>query len=144
MQSQTYYPNYQPITPGNLYNGAFYQPPIPQTPVYQGPQFTQIRPLSGRQVKSQSEIMPNEVSMDGSISLFPMSDYSAIYAKQWNSDGTINTVKFVPESTETTEKIDPMAQITERLDRIEKMLAKSQYKKPYPPKSTSKEDTVNE
>lgn len=35
--------------------------------------------------------------MDGSISLFPLGDYSTIIAKQWNSDGTIKTLRFVPE-----------------------------------------------
>ena len=37
--------------------------------------------------------------MDGSISVFPMQDNSAIFVKRWNADGTIKTIKFVPDST---------------------------------------------
>ena len=69
---------------------------IQPTP-YQQPQ---QRPsvLHGRVVNSVEEIMPNEVAMDGSVSLFPTKDYSHIYAKAWNSDGTITTVEFTPSS----------------------------------------------
>lgn len=37
--------------------------------------------LPGRQVANADEITPQEVPMDGSVSLFPQQDYSAIYAK---------------------------------------------------------------
>ena len=47
-------------------------------------------------------------SMDGSISIFPLTDYSKIYAKQWMPDGTIRTLEFVPK----VEKEEPSAQST--------------------------------
>ena len=34
--------------------------------------------------------------MDGSVAFFPRQDMSEIYAKSWNSDGTIRTLTFKP------------------------------------------------
>lgn len=42
--------------------------------------------LTGRIIQTESDITPNEVAMDGSVSLFPLGDYSAIIAKQWNAN----------------------------------------------------------
>lgn len=59
--------------------------------------------------------------MDGSVSLFPQNDYSAIYAKTWTKDGTIATVKYVPEHGKTWESLvdgnvwEPGAQGSESL-----------------------------
>ena len=38
--------------------------------------------------------------MDGSISMFPMQDGSAVYGKFWDSNGQIKTIRFVPENTD--------------------------------------------
>lgn len=92
--------------------------------------------ISGRMIGNISEVVPNEVPMDGSVSFFPQSDYSCIYAKKWNTDGTIQTVKFVPvvETDKTQETsasnfkanwedlADDMANISNRLENIEKLL----------------------
>ena len=81
----------------------FYNPSIPwiitptdptqQPPGYAGFNNFQrsIRPstIPGRLVNNLDEITPQEVPMDGSVSLFPQNDYSAIYAKTWTKDGTI-------------------------------------------------------
>ena len=88
------------------YSPAYYNPsvlsslyPQVQTPArpttYQQPNY-----ISSRLIKSLDEITPQEVPMDGSVSLFPMEDYSCVYAKAWNRDGTIRTVKYVPEKQE--------------------------------------------
>ena len=88
------------------YSPAYYNPSVPsslypqvQTPArpttYQQPNY-----ISSRLIKSLDEITPQEVPMDGSVSLFPMEDYSCVYAKAWNRDGTIRTVKYVPEKQE--------------------------------------------
>ena len=83
---------YNPSVPSSLY-------PQVQTPArsttYQQPNY-----ISSRLIKSLDEITPQEVPMDGSVSLFPMEDYSCVYAKAWNRDGTIRTVKYVPEKQE--------------------------------------------
>lgn len=61
--------------------------------------------------------------MDGTISLFPLSDYSAIFAKQWKSDGLIHSVKFVPAQIEEQKQEKSFNEtVLERLDKIEKML----------------------
>ena len=61
--------------------------------------------------------------MDGSFSWFPMADGSAVIGKRWNSDGTIQTVRYAPESTEPQQPVDVVpAYISSRLDRIEGIL----------------------
>lgn len=89
--------------------------------------------LSGRLVNSLDEITPQEVPMDGSVSLFPKNDYSAIYAKTWTKDGTIATVKYVPEPNQTapqkTSLETRLDKIDQRFDKLERMLARNN--KPY-------------
>lgn len=99
----------------------------PQPPIQQQPQ----RPvISGRTVASEGEIRPNEIPMDGSISLFPLSDYSAVFAKQWKADGLIHTVKFIPAPSEPAPEPEKSFNetILERFDRIEKMLTSNSKK----------------
>lgn len=105
MRGTGYSPNpdiYRPSNPYNTFNN-FSHPSIP-----------------GRQVGDVNEITPQEVPMDGSVSLFPQQDYSCIYAKTWTKEGTIATMKFVPEQPQAaTEQKSPLE---ERLDRIEQKL----------------------
>lgn len=105
MRGTGYSPNpdmYRPSNPYNTFNN-FSHPSIP-----------------GRQVANADEITPQEVPMDGSVSLFPQQDYSCIYAKTWTKEGTIATMKFVPEQPQAaTEQKSPLE---ERLDRIEQKL----------------------
>lgn len=122
------YPQPQPQQP---YQMPMPQPPQPpREPIPQPPKTPQI---TGRYVNNPNEIVAQEVPMDGSVGIFPQMDFSCIYAKAWNSDGTIQTVKFVPEPN--TEMIVPadnsaadiLDNINKRLGKIEKLL----YKKPY-------------
>ncbi len=86
--------------------------------------------LNGRFVGGQQEIAVNEVDMNGSVSIFPMNDMSCIFAKQWRTDGTIQTVKYVPmqeeqpsnETQNTTQPVFDYAPFMERFDRIEQLL----------------------
>lgn len=94
----------------------------------------QPRGMYGRVINNESEITPNEVPMDGSISIFPLSDYSAIIAKQWSADGTIKTLRFIPDcstssSTPNNQFNDFAKSIDDRLSNIEKSL--SYKKRPY-------------
>lgn len=74
---------------------------VPQMQPQQGystptPQFVPA-PIHGHTIRDDSvEIPPNDVPMDGTVSLFPTEDYSCIFAKHWNKDGKITTTKFVP------------------------------------------------
>lgn len=105
--------------------------------------------IPGRPVNNLDEITPQEVPMDGSVSLFPQNDYSAIYAKTWTKDGTIATVKYIPEQPQTAapqkspieEHLD---KIDQRFDRLEKMLSdRHKPRKPYNKPRQVKEDQTN-
>lgn len=107
--------------------------------------------ILGRMVNNENEITPNEVPMDGGMSLFPKSDYSCIFAKGWNSNGTIRTVKFVPElengepsviEAKVTNSVgqdvldDLESRFNERFDKLESLIKRNtnhhkSYKKPY-------------
>lgn len=52
--------------------------------------------LIGKMVNDVSMVSPNDVPMDGNIAIFPKSDMSEIYCKQWKQDGTIQTVVYKP------------------------------------------------
>lgn len=82
--------------------------------------------MSGRVVSQEAEITPQEVPMDGSFSWFPMADGSAVIGKRWNSDGTIQTVRYAPEAPEPQQPVDVVptyvSDISSRLDRIEGIL----------------------
>ena len=96
--------SFNAYAPNQQFNQA--QSPMPQLNAMQQAQSTQpvygIQNVSiqGRAVSSLEDIVPNDVPRDGSIGLFPKNDYSVIYAKQWNGDGSISTIKFVPEIAE--------------------------------------------
>ena len=77
--------------------------------------------IPGRLVSNADEITPQEVPMDGSVSLFPQNDYSCIYAKTWTKEGTIATLKFVPEQPQNTEQ--QKSPLEMRLDSIDQRLA---------------------
>lgn len=89
--------------------------------------------LFGKVVTDPDRIAPNEVPMNGSPGFFPMPDYSAIYLKAWQPNGTIGTIKFIPEvkneeNTTTTES-PILKEVIERLERIENTLATNSSKK---------------
>lgn len=133
--------NYQPVytvpTHQNTYDSSSYQqasrPQLPNTNQNQQSAPLQFG-ISGKVVSNVEEIKPNEVPMDGSISLFPLNDYTAIYAKQWSTDGLINTVRYIPDTSQYSgakTQTDINAIILERLDAIEKKLDYKPYHKPY-------------
>ena len=113
---------------GNFMNPQPYIPQTPQMPWGQnGNRYAAPSTLPGRQISSIDEIMPNDVPMDGSVSFFPVRDGSCVYAKFWNRQGTIDTIKFVPAvatSVEETANNQPdfAQEIIRRLDKIEKSL----------------------
>ena len=97
--------------PGNA--GQMYQRPAMQ------PQqmFTQQMQSNvfGKMIQAPTDIMPGDIPMNGTPCFFPMQDGSAIYMKAWSADGTINTMRFLPENPATKEPT--------QLDRIENMLS---------------------
>lgn len=81
--------------------------PIQAPQPVQQPVMQQPAGLSGRFVQSAEQVVANDVPMDGSVAVFPKQDMSEIYAKQWNSDGTIQTVVYRPVTTEQPKAADP-------------------------------------
>lgn len=68
--------------------------------------------------------------MDGSVSLFPMHDWSCVYGKWWTSNGQIQTVKFVLEQPkkQIDESAVSLSDISERLNKVERYLFKNKHK----------------
>ena len=73
----------------------------------------QIAGINGRIVQAVENINANEVPMDGSVAFFPKQDLTEIYAKSWNSDGTIRTLTFKPV---LNDKTDVLSGDTEKLE----------------------------
>lgn len=97
--------------PGNA--GQVYQRPAMQPQQMFGQQMQSS--VFGRMIQAPTDIMPGDIPMNGTPCFFPMQDGSAIYMKAWNADGTINTMRFLPENPATKEPT--------QLDRIENMLS---------------------
>lgn len=140
---------YQPVAQNNpnwVGRNAF---PVTQTsaptPI---PNSMGITGLPGRVIKNPEEIKLNEIPMDGTASLFPMSDDTCIYAKAWGQDGTIQTLRYIREDAEPQEKgPSEFAQVMTRLDKIEQMLGQRgqqrQQKQQYYPNQNSRNVQAN-
>lgn len=112
-------------------------------------QSNRFQSIPGRLVNNLDEITPQEVPMDGSVSMFPQNDYSAIYAKTWTKDGTIATVKFIPEQPQMEPQKSPLEErldrIDQRFDKLEKMLSnRNKSRKHYNKINQEKEEQINE
>lgn len=92
------YPYQNQLTPPIFMGNQ--QPVQQQQFQFQPPQ----RPvIFGRMVNDLSEISANDVPMDGSAGYFPSADGTSIYKKVWLPNGTIQTIRYVPEIVEPTE-----------------------------------------
>lgn len=126
LQGFNYNPGYYPTVPNLTYPTYFpqqqtYTSPQPATPNEQlAPQTGQGNvSIAGRVISDPNSIAPQEVPMDGRVSVFPMSDNSAIFVKRWNANGTIETIRFVPEAS----KPDAVPKSTVTLEDISQELA---------------------
>lgn len=113
--------------PANTQNGGNYgySNQLQQVQQQQQPQQPRPVPLNGKPIKDPSDIMPKEIPMDGSISFFPMQDLSYILAKAWNSQGTIDTVKYVPERPPQQDQQlsnEGVQQILDKLNKLEEIV----------------------
>lgn len=119
---------FYPTNPGFQY-GQTQQPYVP-APTYQPQWSNQSQTMNqprqqgilGHMVSNPNEITPQEIPMDGSISLFPMQDGSAVIGKFWDNNGQIKTIRFVPENVEQPQQQDPFAVLNERLDTLESLI----------------------
>lgn len=117
-------PQYQPI--------QNQRPQMPQTEL--SPQSRPVT-LGGRIINDPAEIMPSEIPMDGTPTLFLSQDYSKIYVKAWSADGTIKTFVYSPieqssvESPKTGDTENSMyAMFMDRFDKLEQMINRNSQK----------------
>lgn len=103
-----------------------------------------IIPIRGRIVTSEQDIVPAEIPMDGSICLFMTEDCKSIIAKQWNSNGVLQSIIYSPSSNEQAQSEhqngDNTGELKAQLDRIENMLKRQGHQN----KSRFKEDKKND
>lgn len=125
----------------------------PMNSVQTNPGFVRQPPtaIPGRVIQNPNEITAEDVPMNGTVSLFPAADYSYIIAKQWNQNGTIDSIRYIPEQiVQTPEEVDPFKkEVFERFDKIEQMLSgthpKSNVKSNQKaPNQNKQEDTAHE
>lgn len=80
--------------------------------------------IMGHMVGSHEEIKPNDVPMNGTAAYFPTQDGSVIYAKAWNPDGSITTVRYLPavdtqsNDAQAPTLVDVMDQLSDIQDLI--------------------------
>lgn len=72
-------------------------------------------PVNFRFIDKPEDILPSNIPMNGDLGIFPLRDQSAIITKQWKSDGSIQTKRFVPEAID---EVTPSNPILERLDQL--------------------------
>lgn len=85
--------------------------------------------INGRFISNISEVTPNEVPMDGTASIFPVNDGSCVYVRFWNTEGNIQTLKFVPEKP--TESVQTTSDLDILMNKLNAIEAKLSNKKPY-------------
>ena len=126
--------------PMQPYNGPTYSynpyqtylPQVPQTTpwqtpqTYTQPQVTQTTPqpqLLGHSVTANDQIPVSEVPQNGTPAYFPMQDGSSILVKSWQPDGTISTVRYIPEVQQPIPQDQShQDEILKRLDSMEQKL----------------------
>lgn len=111
-------------SPGYPY-GQIQPPYVPQQtmPAYtaqttpQPPQAPRIQ--MGRVVTNPSEISAQDVSQDGSMTLFPDANGRVIYGRSWQPNGSITETRFVTEQRGDAEQpSDPFALIMGELNDL--------------------------
>lgn len=122
------------------------QPYAPTVPAMQSP--VQVQPqagITGHLVGSHEEIQPNDVPMNGSPAYFPAQDGSVIYAKQWNPNGSITTVRYVPavDTPADDAQAPTLFDIMNQLSDIQDIL-KSERKPATTRKTTAKKGTADD
>lgn len=90
------------------------QPPPPSQPTV----------LPGRFVNADNEVYPNSIPNDGSIAVFPLTDFSAVYLKKWEPNGTITSVRYIPDVQQPGPSQEQIFQndVQQRLQNLENMV----------------------
>lgn len=123
-------PNYQnQQMPVNTYPMSMQTPNVPlaQMPVQQ----VQRTYLNGKYIQNENDILPAEIPMDGNRSYFPSADETYILVKFWDSNGKIQTRKYLAESIPQEIKPDiyeTLGSINSKIDELRNYLNKSNQK----------------
>ena len=123
-----------------MYNNQFYIPRNFQQPMYQPQQYQpqqfqpiQFQGIQGRIVDNIDVVKATEISLDGSISYFPIADGSAIVTKQLQADGTSKLMVYKPVITETPKNITneefekEISKLRNEIEKINKRLGDGKY-----------------
>lgn len=97
--------------PQVMNNQAVGQPNLANAMANQRP----IIPIRGRIVTSEQDIVPAEIPMDGSICLFMTEDCKNVIAKQWNSNGVLQSIIYSISSNEQAQSECQNGDSTEEL-----------------------------
>lgn len=103
-----------------MYQNCYGTPAVPVNPWSPIPPQNQspVIPSNFKFIDRPEDIQPGNIPMNGDLGVFPLRDRSGIITKQWKSDGSIETIKYVPEvhiETPTEPIADP---VLERLDKL--------------------------
>nr|DAZ04698.1 MAG TPA: hypothetical protein [Caudoviricetes sp.] len=112
--------NLQGYQPAFGYNPQqTYMPQTPQPAPSQEPMA--IPHLIGRPISANDQVPPKEIPSDGSPAYFPMQDGSAILVKVWTGNGTIQTVRYIPEQVQQPSQPEEHSneEILKRLESLE-------------------------
>lgn len=135
---------YQPYSPyGQQFQQQFTpQQFTPSMPTFQQP--IQQPGIMGHMIGSHDEIKPNDVPMNGTAAYFPTQDGSVIFAKAWNPDGSITTVRYTPEVDQPSDapQAPTLFDIVDQLSDIQDMLKAAQ--KPATTKRTAKKEAADD
>lgn len=116
---------YQPYQYQNPYYQSNFQSyqnqVVPQIPQYSA-QLAQPS-LTGRTIGSHEEISAADVPQTGTPAYFPTQDGTVIFAKKWNPDGSITTLRYVPATDVQNEVQQPtLFDIVNQLNDIQDLL----------------------
>ena len=88
--------------------------------------------LQGKIVENQEIVKTTEIPFN-SFGVFPKGDFSEIYIKTWNNNGTTRIMTYKPVGEEMKNKeVDTNAILLEKLEAIEKKLNEIQLPQPQP------------
>ena len=114
--------------PTNFYSNYPYMQQYPNGPMLSSQQqiMQQNNGLQGKIVDGEDIVRVTDVPMGG-YGIFPKADFSEIYMKIWNNNGTTNLIKYQPvlEKNKTEQIADlnaSVGKIMERLDQLENRL----------------------
>ena len=125
-------PQYTSIYP----YGQVQTPQVPSTPQSSNQPSSNVSIHMGKVVSDPREISAQDVTMDGSLTLFPDANGQVIYGRAWMPNGGIAETRFVSEQKDSTQNQDDpfvaiMNQLTDMKDDLDDLKKAVNRRKPY-------------